>query len=84
MQADFPERVLLLRDQHSRAWLTVPQTYNEEKGFAFIARCLDASEICGHKREFAQGVEPRVGQPVSFVYEITEKGGTAKKVVPHK
>ena len=72
-----------LRDEHNTGCLIVPQTYNEEKGFAFIARCLDGTEIFGHKREFAQGVEPRVGQPVSFVYEVTEKGGTAKKVLPH-
>lgn len=39
------------------------------------------TEIFGHKREFADGVELRVGQPVSFVYEVTEKGGTAKKVL---
>ncbi|KAL9132630.1 MAG: hypothetical protein Q9175_006194 [Cornicularia normoerica] len=56
------------------------KTYNEEKGFAFIVRCFDATEIFAHKREFPQGVEPRVGQPVSFVYEITENGGTAKKI----
>lgn len=64
-----------------RVWLTIPQTYSEEKGFAFIVRCVDATEIFGHKREFPQGVEPYVGQPVSFAYEITEKGGTAKKVL---
>ena len=64
-------------------WLTIPQTWNEEKGFAFIARCLDATEIFGHKREFAQNVEPYVGQPVSFIFEVTEKGGTAKKVLDH-
>lgn len=56
------------------------KTYSEEKGFAFIVRCVDATEIFGHKREFPQDVEPYVGQPVSFVYEITEKGGTAKKI----
>lgn len=58
----------------------VVKTLNEEKGFAFIVRCVDATEIFGHKREFADGIEPRVGQPVSFVYEVTEKGGTAKKI----
>lgn len=59
----------------------VLQTYTEEKGFAFIARCVDGTEIFGHKREFAKGLEPEVRQPVSFVYEVTEKGGTAKKVL---
>ena len=68
---------------HVRPGLTIPWTYNEEKGFAFIARCLDATEIFGHKREFPQDVEPCVGQPVSFIYEVTEKGGTAKKVMDH-
>ncbi|CAF9919882.1 MAG: hypothetical protein ALECFALPRED_001331 [Alectoria fallacina] len=58
------------------------QTYSEEKGFAFITRCFDATEIFGHKREF-EDVEPYVGQPVSFVYEVTEKGGAAKKALSH-
>ncbi|KAF6230560.1 hypothetical protein HO173_011097 [Letharia columbiana] len=56
------------------------KTYNEEKGFSFIARCFDGTEIFGHKREFLQDIEPYIGQPVSFVYEVTEKGGTAKKI----
>lgn len=64
----------------TKPWLTFLQTYSEEKGFTFIARCVDGTEIFGHKREFSQGVEPYVGQPVSFVYEVTEKGGSAKKV----
>ncbi|KAL9071982.1 MAG: hypothetical protein Q9161_003914 [Pseudevernia consocians] len=55
------------------------KTYSEEKGFTFIARCVDGTEIFGHKREFPQGVVPYVGQPVSFIYENTEKGGSAKK-----
>ena len=54
--------------------------WNEEKAFAFIARCVDGIEIFSHKREFPQKVEPYVGQPVSFVYEIAEKGGTVKKI----
>lgn len=73
----------LLRNHHTRPELTVYQTWNEEKGFVFIVRCVDATEIFGHKREFPQDVEPRVGQPVSFIYEVTEKGGSAKKVLNH-
>lgn len=83
MQATSTTTRICLRNRCARPWLTIPQTYNEEKGFTFIARCFDGTEIFGHKREFPQGVEPSVGQPVSFVYEVTEKGGTAKKVLHH-
>ena len=31
------------------------KTYNEEKGFAVIARCLDATNLLGPKREFSRG-----------------------------
>ena len=55
------------------------KTYNDEKGFAFIAKCLGGIEVFGHKRKFAQS-ESRVGQPVSLVHEVTEKDGTAKKI----
>lgn len=55
------------------------KTYNEEEGFVFTARCFDATEVLGHKREFLHDTEPYVGQPVSFLYEVTEKGGEAKK-----
>lgn len=55
------------------------KSYNEEKGFAFIGRCTGGDDVFGHKREFG-GVEPYVGQPVSFILENTEKGDTAKKI----
>ena len=55
------------------------KSYNEEKGFAFIGRCTGGDDVFGHKREFG-GVEPYVGQPISFVLENTEKGDTAKKI----
>ena len=55
------------------------KSYNEEKGFAFISRCAGGDDVFGHKREFG-GVEPYVGQPVSFILENTEKGDTAKKI----
>ena len=54
------------------------KSYNEEKGFAFIGRCAGGDDVFGHKREFG-GVEPYVGQPVSFILETTEKGDIAKK-----
>lgn len=82
MQAVFTNTYLIFRGRHSRPWLTSRQTYNEEKGFVFIARCFDATEVFGHKREFLHDTEPYVGQPVSF-YEVTEKGGEAKKVLVH-
>lgn len=37
------------------------------------------TSLFAHKREFA-GVDPRAGQPVSFVRTITEKGDAATKV----
>ena len=55
------------------------KSYNEEKGFAFIGRCAGGDDVFGHKREFG-GIEPYVGQPVSFILENTEKGDTAKKI----
>lgn len=55
------------------------KSYNEEKGFAFIGRCTGGDDVFGHKREFG-GIEPYVGQPVSFIIENTEKGDTAKKI----
>lgn len=55
------------------------KSYNEEKGFAFIGRCTGGDDVFGHKREFG-GVEPYIGQPVSFIIENTEKGDTAKKI----
>ena len=55
------------------------KSYNEEKGFTFIARCTGGDDVFGHKREFGN-VEPYVGQPVSFILENTEKGDTAKKI----
>ena len=55
------------------------KSYNEEKGFTFIGRCSGGDDVFGHKREFG-GVEPYVGQPVSFILENTEKGDTAKKI----
>ena len=55
------------------------KSYNEEKGFAFIGHCVGGDDVFGHKREFG-GVEPYVGQPVSFILENTEKGDTAKKI----
>ena len=55
------------------------KSYNEEKGFAFISRCSGGDDVFGHKRELG-GVEPYVGQPVSFILENTEKGDTAKKI----
>ncbi|KAL8788505.1 MAG: hypothetical protein Q9195_007282 [Heterodermia aff. obscurata] len=55
------------------------KSYNEEKGFAFIARCVGGDDIFAHKREFG-GLDPWVGQPVSFIVESTEKGDAAKKV----
>lgn len=83
MQVAFTNTRLLLQNRHTEPWPTTPQTYKEEKGFSFIARCFDGTEIFGHKREFPQDIEPYIGQPVSFVYEVTEKGGTAKKVLSH-
>lgn len=41
---------------------------------------MPAIEILGHKREFSYGVELYVRLPVSFVYEVTEKGGLARKI----
>ena len=55
------------------------KSYNEEKGFAFIGRCVGGDDVFGHKREFGP-LEPYVGQPVSFVLENTEKGDTAKHI----
>lgn len=83
MRKEFINTRLRLQNRHIRPKLTIPQTYSEEKGFTFIARCFDATEIFGHKREFPPDVVPYVGQPVSFLYEVTEKGDTAKKVLSH-
>ena len=55
------------------------KSYNEEKGFTFISRCTGGDDVFGHKRDFG-GVEPYIGQPVSFILENTDKGDTAKKI----
>lgn len=55
------------------------KSYNEEKCFAFIGRCTGGDDVFDHKREFG-GIEPYVGQPVSFILENTEKGDTARKI----
>ena len=65
-------------DEHERLYGKV-KSYNEEKGFAFITPCLGGADIFGHKKEFS-GVEPSLGQPVSFIVTQTEKGGTAKSI----
>ena len=71
--ADEPISDATLSRQKSSSVQYPCRSSNEEKGIAFIVRCSDASEIFGHKREFADGVELRVGQLVSF----NEEKGTA-------
>ena len=41
---------------------------------------MGGDDLFAHKREFG-GVEPKVGQGVSYVVEATEKGDAAKKYV---
>lgn len=69
----------VVEEDESERELGKVKSYNEEKGFAFIGRCTGGDDVFGHKREFG-GIEPYIGQPVSFVLENTEKGDTAKKI----